>query len=1142
MHRIYQSRRKLTASIASAAKAEDELLEAATSATTTTAAGASSLGGTPQSSGEANGKGRKRQFEDAINDDEGIGVSSEQGNEAINSEGGGQGRPSASSSSPHKKAATLRSPDATLSTTSLETTPETISDTPSDTILDTVSKTINLSTSTARTLSTNGITTPKVQAASITPTASGEATLPTNADNIIDNSTGITTASTSGAAFAANSTAKILSPDRAMVAIDLRTPSPSSLCADSGVTIVDPHPHPHTPMDLESTATTSNDQREGANHQLDDEEEGEIQIISSADAMGTTKDSDVTEKSGTIANEENEEEIEVISSTTINPNIHYPHKRTDCGLFDFSVDPKKFCEKCYCVVCQIPAKECKQWGDHSSKKCLPVTKCDNETTDDEGYDVTDEILLESPTTTARNYYNRRLPEPEDRLQRSRGEGEGIRRQLTEAEKDKKLRIIDVLARKLRAKLSISEGGRMLEEETHSGSTGKKKKGGKSNKAQQRNAMEGDIRQLGLHSAFFVEGIKIGWPFPAIMLPQRQMAMHIIKGLKRKMHVVVESPTGTGKSVAILCSVLAWQRYHMQTAAHAQFDPSEYDDMEEDGKKCPKIIYCSRTHSQVTQMVGSLKKTPYRPTMTILGSRNRLCIHKALTGENMKKNKMPLNQACQIRRLNTESDRKQRLKNSEYNDNDPRPYKNSNGDYSIGDDIAEGEIVADEDGGMTSDVDDTRAENGASRRQRKPKATCPHFRQLSSERVVSMTVKRFVGGHRLGGNGGGGCCGSSSAVGGEESAFGVHDMEDLMQFGKNPFKEENIAIYRGNNGKFGFLVNNNMDENDEPTRGCHVVSLVDGGAAAFEARLEDGDKILKINGKDVRTWNKKKVVKLLSQTPKNQPARLIVMRECSDTLELLDPESDLVGIQDIDNISDIYSESSVCPYYLSRAMQAHAELTFAPYNYILDPGIRRAMNINLKNAVVVLDEAHNVESTLCEGGSGKYGEIDLCQLVCTLGFYSRRTLDTGSTTLINTQEEVDTAKLAHDLLMFVESIILHVQTLRERFETSPGRTKMEADYKKYHNTPDNHEVELSYDGPTGFGIKGSAVGCQPFLTRLGITKERCARLLEFALSLEQTLFGGKSEDKNANQSENAVGESSNVLTVLVELLSKLVTGT
>jgi hypothetical protein len=94
-------------------------------------------------------------------------------------------------------------------------------------------------------------------------------------------------------------------------------------------------------------------------------------------------------------------------------------------------------------------------------------------------------------------------------------------------------------------------------------------------------MQGDVPSLVLHNKFFCQGVRVGWPYPAILPPQRQMVNHVIMGLKRSLHVVLESPTGTGKSAALLCSTLAWQRHY---------------DKCHDGTP-PKIYYCSRTHSQ-----------------------------------------------------------------------------------------------------------------------------------------------------------------------------------------------------------------------------------------------------------------------------------------------------------------------------------------------------------------------------------------------------------------------------------------------------------------------------------------------------------------------------------------------------------------
>eukprot|EP01122_Echinamoeba_exundans_P004354 TRINITY_DN14387_c0_g1_i1.p2 TRINITY_DN14387_c0_g1~~TRINITY_DN14387_c0_g1_i1.p2 ORF type:complete len:122 (-),score=25.42 TRINITY_DN14387_c0_g1_i1:63-428(-) len=48
----------------------------------------------------------------------------------------------------------------------------------------------------------------------------------------------------------------------------------------------------------------------------------------------------------------------------------------------------------------------------------------------------------------------------------------------------------------------------------------------------------------------------------------------------------------------------------------------------------------------------------------------------------------------------------------------------------------------------------------------------------------------------------------------------------------------------------------------------------------------------------------------------------------------------------------------------------------PYNYVLDPLIRKTLGIDLTGSVIILDEAHNVESVAADCGSFELTNLDL----------------------------------------------------------------------------------------------------------------------------------------------------------------------
>ncbi|XP_064377727.1 regulator of telomere elongation helicase 1 isoform X2 [Dromaius novaehollandiae] len=142
----------------------------------------------------------------------------------------------------------------------------------------------------------------------------------------------------------------------------------------------------------------------------------------------------------------------------------------------------------------------------------------------------------------------------------------------------------------------------------------------------------------------LNGITVDFPFPPYKCQEAYMAK-VLECLQRKVNGILESPTGTGKTLCLLCSTLAWREHFKDTISarkiaqrmngvelfpdrpmsswgNAAVDadiPAYYTDI-------PKIIYASRTHSQLTQVISELKNTVYRPKICVLGSREQLCIN------------------------------------------------------------------------------------------------------------------------------------------------------------------------------------------------------------------------------------------------------------------------------------------------------------------------------------------------------------------------------------------------------------------------------------------------------------------------------------------------------------------------------------
>ncbi|XP_058020094.1 Fanconi anemia group J protein isoform X2 [Ahaetulla prasina] len=80
--------------------------------------------------------------------------------------------------------------------------------------------------------------------------------------------------------------------------------------------------------------------------------------------------------------------------------------------------------------------------------------------------------------------------------------------------------------------------------------------------------------------------------------------------------------------------------------------------------------------------------------------------------------------------------------------------------------------------------------------------------------------------------------------------------------------------------------------------------------------------------------------------------------------------------DLEELVSLGKKFRSCAYFAARELMACAEIVFCPYNYLLDSQIRQSMEIELKDQVLILDEAHNIEDCARESASYSVTEEQL----------------------------------------------------------------------------------------------------------------------------------------------------------------------
>ena len=150
----------------------------------------------------------------------------------------------------------------------------------------------------------------------------------------------------------------------------------------------------------------------------------------------------------------------------------------------------------------------------------------------------------------------------------------------------------------------------------------------------------------------IEGVPVSFPYDLYDC-QLEYLKVLIKSLQQGKNALLESPTGTGKTLCMLCGVLGWrealiaklQLQRLTNSSSSSSSSSTTGHLSDSlgyavGSKSsqdsslildiPKIFYASRTHSQLNQVIRELKKTCYKPKLCLLTSREQCCIHPEIS--------------------------------------------------------------------------------------------------------------------------------------------------------------------------------------------------------------------------------------------------------------------------------------------------------------------------------------------------------------------------------------------------------------------------------------------------------------------------------------------------------------------------------
>lgn len=98
---------------------------------------------------------------------------------------------------------------------------------------------------------------------------------------------------------------------------------------------------------------------------------------------------------------------------------------------------------------------------------------------------------------------------------------------------------------------------------------------------------------------------------------------------------------------------------------------------------------------------------------------------------------------------------------------------------------------------------------------------------------------------------------------------------------------------------------------------------------------------------------------------------------------------MTKVHDIEDLKDLGNFLKVCPYYSVRNNFKVSEIISLPYQMILESTSRDALKLDLKDSIVIIDEAHNLIDTITSLNSMKISQSELQKILGGLETYHKK---------------------------------------------------------------------------------------------------------------------------------------------------------